>query len=73
MKLNEKKISLIKKLHNANYEVFEKVHHQEAFGDVLGFDDIHYSQALSYVPNHILKKWIKRCKEEVKKVIKNNA
>ena len=72
MKNNEKKISLIKELHNANYEVFKKVHHEEAFGDVLGFDDIHYSLALSYVPNHILKKWIKKCKEAVKQYKEKN-
>ena len=72
MKLNEKKISLIKELHNANYEVFKKVHHEESYGDVLGFDNSHYSQALSYVPNHILKKWIKKCKEAVKQYKEEN-
>ena len=70
--INEKKISFIKKLHDVNFEVFEKVHDGVAHGDLIGFDDVHYSKALRYVPNHILKKWIKKCKEAVKQYKEEN-
>ena len=65
-KINEKKEALIKKLHDANFEVFEKVDDGVSMGDLIGFDDVYYSKALKYVPNHILKKWIRECKKEVK-------
>ena len=65
-KINEKKEALIKKIHDVNFEVFEKVHDGVAYGDLIGFDDVYYSKAMKYVPNHILKKWIRDCKKEIK-------
>jgi hypothetical protein len=65
-KINEKKEELIKKLNDANFEVFYKVHKGIAHGDSIGNDDVYYRRALNYVPNHILKKWIRGCKKEVK-------
>ena len=63
---NEKKETLLKQLHDANWEVFYKVHNGVAHGDLVGNDDVYYYKALEYVPNHILKKWIKDSKTEVK-------
>ena len=66
MKSNIKE-TLIKKLHDVNIDVFNKCHDGESTGDLCGFEDIHLAKALRYVPNHVLKKWIKNCKEEIKK------
>jgi len=66
MKLNEKKETLLKELRRANNEVFVKVHNGECYHDITGNDPDHFWKALRYVPNHIIKKWIKNCKTEVK-------
>ena len=66
-KINVKKEALIKKLNDANWQVYEKVHNGVAHGDLIGLDDVYYTQAMKYVPNHILKKWIRDCKKHVKK------
>ena len=66
MKLNEKKETLLKKLHEVNREVFEKVHDGECFHDITGNDFDHFWEAMRYVPNHVIKKWIKKCKSDVK-------
>ena len=66
MKSNIKE-TLIKKLHDVNFNVYEKCHDGVASADVVGNDDIHFAKALRYVPNHVLKRWIKNCKEEIKK------
>jgi len=62
-----KKETLIKKLHDVNWKVYEKFHEGMASGDVIGNDGMHFVKALRYVPNKVLKQWIKKCKEEVKK------
>jgi len=66
MKSNIKE-TLIKKLHDINFDVYEKCHYGVASADFVGNNDIHFAKALKYVQNHILKKWIKNCKEEIKK------
>ena len=65
MKSNKKKEELISKLRKANYEVFMKVHNEETFEDIHGNDPQHFFSALRYVPNKVLKQWIKNCKKEV--------
>tara|TARA_R100001086_G_C11698127_1_gene220572 strand:+ start:277 stop:504 length:228 start_codon:yes stop_codon:yes gene_type:complete len=66
MNLNQKKESLLKELRDANWKVFEEVHDGIAHGDLVGNDDVYYHKALRYVPNHILKKWIRNSKKELK-------
>lgn len=66
MKLNEKKETLIKQLHDINFEVHLKPFDGEATGDLIGYDDMFFAKAMRYVPNHVIKKWIKKCKTEVK-------
>tara|TARA_R100001129_G_scaffold113131_1_gene77983 strand:- start:200 stop:424 length:225 start_codon:yes stop_codon:yes gene_type:complete len=66
MKINEKKEALLKELSDVNEEVFLKVHDGVALHDIRGNDHDHFSEALRYVPNHVIKKWIKNCKTEVK-------
>jgi len=66
MKLNQKKEALLKELREVNREVFVKVHDGECFHDITGNDIDHFWEAMRYVPNHVIKKWIKNCKTEVK-------
>lgn len=66
MKLNEKKEKLLKELNDVNYEVFIKVHDGDCFHDITGNHFNHFVEALRYVPNRVIKKWIKNCKTEVK-------
>jgi len=72
MKINEKKEALLKELRDVNNEVFTKVHEGESFHDIIGNDFDHFWEALRYVPNYIIKKWIKNCKKEVKQYKENN-
>ena len=66
MKLNEKKETLLKKLREVNNEVFTKIHEGECFPDITGNDFDHFLEAMRYVPNHVIKKWIRKCKTELK-------
>ena len=66
MKLNEKKETLLKQLREVNHEVFEKVHEGDCFHDIIGNDFNHFVEALRYVPNHVIKKWIRKCKSDLK-------
>ena len=66
MKLNQKKEALIQKYLDLNINVHEKVFNGHPTGDTLGFDDEIFSEALSYLPNHIIKKWIKKCQSSLK-------
>ena len=72
MKINEKKEALLKELRDVNNEVFTKVHEGESFHDIIGNDFDHFWEALRYVPNHVIKKWIKNCKKEVKQYKEDN-
>ncbi len=60
------KKKLIKKLHDENRKVFWQVHEGVADGDLCGFDSAFYRLALDYVPNNVLKNWIKKCQKEIK-------
>ena len=71
MKLNEKKEALLKELRNVNDEVFTKVHGGDCFHDITGNNFHHFVEALRYVPNHVIKKWIKECKSEIKEYEEN--
>ena len=64
MKLNEKKETLLKKLREVNNEVFTKIHDGECFHDITGNDFDHFWEAMRYVPNRVIKKWIKDTKHE---------
>ena len=66
MKFNEKKEALLKELREVNWEVHLKPFSGEATGDLIGYDDVFFAKAMRYVPNHVIKKWIKDCKTEVK-------
>ena len=66
MKLNQKKEMLIKQLHEVNWEIHLKPFDGEATGDLIGFDDMFFAEAMRYVPNHVIKQWIKKCKSNLK-------
>ena len=72
MKLNKKKEALLKELNDVNHEVFEKVHEGISEHDIVGNDFDHFWKAMRYVPNRVIKKWIKNCKEEVKQYKEEN-
>ena len=66
LKRMKKKEKLLKELSDVNNEVFLKVHKGICEHDFTGNDFEHFVKALRYVPNHIIKKWIKKCKSEIK-------
>ena len=49
------------------WNYFYEVANGVADGDVIGLDSEFYSRALRYVPNKVLRKWIKETKLEIKK------
>tara|TARA_Y100001973_G_scaffold33608_1_gene50622 strand:- start:19 stop:240 length:222 start_codon:yes stop_codon:yes gene_type:complete len=67
MKKYESKEKLIKQLHNINYDYHEKVCKLESQGDLIGEDTLFYVKALKYVPNSVLKTWIRSLKNQIKK------
>tara|TARA_R110002012_G_scaffold308489_1_gene514759 strand:+ start:387 stop:623 length:237 start_codon:yes stop_codon:yes gene_type:complete len=71
MKKNDKKEKLLLQLCKENWKVFYEVHNGVAHGDLVGNDDVYYHKAMKYVPNHILKRWIKSCKKEVREATQN--
>ena len=71
MKKNNKKEKLLSELRKVNREVLLKVHDGIADGDLTGNDSYYLHAALNYVPNHILKRWIKSCKKEVREATQN--
>ena len=60
-----KKEELLKELHNVNYEYFKKVMEEYPSEDNVGNDKIHLFRALRYVPNKVIKEWIKEMKKEI--------
>ena len=66
MKQNQKKEMLIKELHEVNWEIHLKPFDGEATGDLIGFDDMFFAKAMRYVPNNVIKQWIKKCKSNLK-------
>jgi len=66
--MNIKKEELLKKLWDINHEYYDKVMDNEAQEDSIGRDNDHLHQALKYVPNRVIKDWIKELKGEIKRV-----
>jgi len=66
MKLNQKKETLIKQLRDINYQVHLKPFDGEATGDLIGYEDMFFAKAMRYVPNNVIKQWIKKCKSNLK-------
>ena len=67
MKKYESKEKLLKTLNDINWNYYNEVADGVADGDVIGLDGYFYSRALRYVPNKVLRKWIKETKLEIKK------
>jgi hypothetical protein len=63
-----KKEELLKKLWDINHEYYDKVMDREAQEDSIGRDSDHLYKALRYVPNRVIKDWIKELKGEIKRV-----
>ena len=63
----EIKEELLKKLQDVNYNYFEEVMEGECHEDSIGMDKDHLFRALRYVPNKVIKEWIKEMKEQLKK------
>ncbi len=61
-----KKEELLQKLWDINHEYYRKVMNGEAYEDSIGRDSDHLHKALRYVPNRVIKDWIKELKGEVK-------
>ena len=66
MKINADKEILLSQLHKVNLDYFYKVDEGEAYHDIVGYDDTIYYRSLRYVPNKVLKKWIKEIKDKIK-------
>jgi len=66
--MNIKKEELLKKLWDINHEYYDKVMDNEAQEDSIGRDNDHLHKALKYVPNRVIKDWIKELKGEIKRV-----
>ena len=64
MSLIKKK--LIAERNNINWLYYEKIMGQTAEHDSIGLDFEHFYEALQYVPNRVLRKWIKKMKEQLK-------
>ena len=67
MKKYESKEKLLKNLIDINFNYFYEVDHGIADGDIIGLDGYFYFRALRYVPNKVLRKWIKETKLKIKK------
>ena len=67
MKKYDSKEKLLKNLNDINWNYYNEVANGVADGDVIGLDSEFYSRALRYVPNKVLRKWIKETKHEIKK------
>ena len=63
----EIKEKLIAERHNVNYIYYDKVMNNEPQHDSIGLDFEHFTLALKWVPNHVLRKWIRETKKEIKK------
>lgn len=66
MKINVDKEILLEHLKKVNLDYFYKVDEGEAYHDSVGYDDTIYYRSLRYVPNKVLKKWIKEIKDKIK-------
>ena len=62
----EIKRKLIAERDNVNYIYYEKNMEHTADHDSIGLDFEHFRVAIKYVPNHVLRKWIKEMKKKIK-------
>ena len=60
-----KKEELLKELHDVNNKLYYDVMGGEADCDSIGMDNHHLFRALRYVPNKVIKEWIKEIKEQL--------
>ena len=67
MKINVDKELLIEHLKKVNFDYFYKVDEGEPHHDSIGYDHTIYYRSLRYVPNKVLKQWIKEIKDGIKK------
>ena len=59
------KEELLKELREVNHKYYIDVMNGEAQEDSIGMDKDHLFRALRYVPNKVIKKWIKEIKEQL--------
>ena len=62
-----KKEKLLKELHDVNYRFYNDVMDGLVHEDAIGMDKDHLFRALRYVPNKVIKEWIKEIKEQLTK------
>ena len=62
-----KKEELLKELRDVNSKFYYDVMGGDAECDSVGMDNTHLYRALRYVPNKVIKKWIKELKEQLTK------
>ena len=69
MKQTPKKEELLKELHGVNYKFYDDVMGGVANADSIGMDNEHLFKALRYVPNKVIKEWIKELKKQTKEAV----
>ena len=62
----EIKEELLKELSEVNHKYYYDVMGGEAQQDSIGMDSHHLFRALRYVPNKVIKEWIKEIKDQLK-------
>ena len=63
----EIKEKLLSKLNDINHKFYYDVMGGDAECDSVGMDNTHLFRALRYVPNKVIKEWIKEIKEQLTK------
>jgi len=63
--LNTKE-KLLKELNDVNHKFYYDVMGGEADCDSIGMNNDHLFRALRYVPNKVIKEWIKEIKDQLK-------
>jgi hypothetical protein len=61
----EIKEKLLKKLDDVNVKFYYDVMNGEPDEDAIGMDKDHLFRALRYVPNKVIKEWIKEIKDQL--------
>ena len=64
--MKEIKEKLLEKLNDVNHKFYSDVMNSEADEDAIGMDKDHLFRALRYVPNKVIKEWIKEIKDQLK-------
>ena len=67
MKSHSKKEKLLEELNEVNNKFYYDVMGGDAECDSVGMDNTHLFRALRYVPNKVIKEWIKELKEQLTK------